>query len=68
MRDLKNPEMAAMRLISPFDRHGTHPYRHPVIGHLEVFNQVTRDDLVAYYRGRYIPNNIFFVVVGDVVG
>jgi zinc protease len=27
---------------------------------------VTRDDLVAYYRGRYIPNNIFFVVVGDV--
>jgi zinc protease len=46
--------------------YGTHPYRHPVIGHLEIFNQVTRDDLVAYYRGRYVPNNIFFVIVGDV--
>jgi zinc protease len=46
--------------------YGTHPYRHPVIGHLEVFNQVTREDLVAYYRGRYVPNNVFFVVVGDV--
>lgn len=43
-----------------------HPYRHPVIGHLEVFNQLTRDDVVAYYRNRYVPNNIFFVVVGAV--
>ncbi len=46
--------------------YATHPYRHPVIGHLQIFNQVTRDDLLAYYRSRYIPNNIFFVVVGDV--
>jgi zinc protease len=43
-----------------------HPYRHPVIGHLDVFNQVTRDDLMAYYKGRYVPNNAFFVVVGAV--
>jgi len=43
-----------------------HPMRHPVIGHLDLFNQLTRDDLVEYYRTRYAPNNIFFVVVGDV--
>ncbi len=43
-----------------------HPLRHPVIGHLEVFNQIGREDLVAYYHERYAPNNIFFVVVGDV--
>jgi zinc protease len=43
-----------------------HPLRHPVIGHLDVFNQIGREDLVAYYRARYAPNNIFFVVVGDV--
>ncbi|MEO8352994.1 MAG: pitrilysin family protein [Chthoniobacteraceae bacterium] len=43
-----------------------HPYRHPVIGHLDVFNAVTRDDVVAYYRGRYVPNNTFFVIVGAV--
>src|SRR5688572_4262297 len=43
-----------------------HPLRHPVIGHLDVFNQIGREDLVAYYRSRYAPNNIFFIVVGDV--
>ena len=44
----------------------SHPYRHPIIGHLDVFNRITRDDVMAYYKERYVPNNIFFVVVGDV--
>ena len=43
-----------------------HPYQHPVIGHLEVFNGLQRDDVMAYFKARYIPNNMFFVVVGDV--
>ncbi len=43
-----------------------HPYRHPVIGHLDVYNQLTRDDVMAYYKRRYVPNNMFFVIVGDV--
>jgi zinc protease len=44
----------------------THPYRHPIIGHREVFAAVTRDDLLAYYRARYVPNNLVVVVVGAV--
>ena len=43
-----------------------HPYQHPIIGHLEVFNALSRDDVMAYYKARYVPNNMFFVVVGDV--
>lgn len=43
-----------------------HPYRFPVIGDLEIFNQLTRDDVMRYYQGRYLPNNLTFVVVGDV--
>ena len=43
-----------------------HPYRHPVIGYLDVFNEVSRDEVMAYYKARYVPNNLFFVVVGDV--
>lgn len=43
-----------------------HPCRYPVIGYLELFNQLRRDDLYAYYRQRYSPDNLFFVVVGDV--
>lgn len=43
----------------------THPYRQPIIGHREVFAANTRDDLVAYYRARYVPNNLVLVIVGD---
>ncbi len=42
------------------------PYRFPIIGLPDHFNRVTRDDLVAYYREKYAPNNCFVVVVGDV--
>jgi zinc protease len=43
-----------------------HPYRLPVIGQLDVYNQLTRDDVMKYYQARYVPNNLTFVVVGDV--
>lgn len=43
-----------------------HPYRQPIIGHREVFSAVTRDDLLAYYNARYVPNNLVVVIVGDV--
>jgi len=45
-----------------------HPYRHPIIGYLDVFNGLQRDEVMAYYKRRYVPNNMFFVVVGDVDG
>jgi zinc protease len=44
----------------------TSPYRHTVIGYPDIFDELSRDDIVGYYRARYIPGNIFFVVVGDV--
>ncbi len=43
----------------------THPYRQPIIGHRDVFAAVTRDDLLAYYRARYVPNNMVVVIAGD---
>ena len=43
-----------------------HPYRQPIIGHRDVFSAVTREDLLAYYRARYVPNNLVVVIVGDV--
>ena len=42
------------------------PFRHPVIGYLDVYNKLTRDDVLRYYKSRYVPNNLTFVVVGDV--
>ena len=43
-----------------------HPYRQPIIGHRDVFSTVTHDDLLAYYRARYVPNNLVVVIVGDI--
>src|SRR6267143_1696726 len=42
------------------------PYRFTVIGYPDIFNEVRRDDLYTYYREKYAPNNLFFVVTGDV--
>lgn len=42
----------------------THPYRQPIIGHRDVFAACTREDLLAYYRARYVPNNLVVVIAG----
>ena len=42
------------------------PYRYTVIGYPDIFNEVQREDILAYYREKYTPNNTFFVVVGDI--
>ena len=42
------------------------PCRFTVIGYPEIFNELKPDDIRAYYRERYIPNNMFLVVVGDI--
>jgi len=42
------------------------PLRHPVIGYLDVYNKLTRDDVLRYYKSRYVPNNLTFVITGDV--
>jgi len=42
------------------------PYGQTVIGEKDDLRSLTRDDVVAYYRSHYAPNNAVLVVVGDV--
>jgi zinc protease len=42
------------------------PYRFTVIGYPDIFNRLKPDDIFNYYREKYSPNNVFFVVVGDI--
>lgn len=42
------------------------PYRFTVIGYLDIFNELKPDDIRAYYTEKYAPNNVFYVVAGDV--
>src|SRR5947207_1316753 len=62
---MDDPDRMAGQLLfaTAFQRH---PYRLPVIGLLDVFNQLSSDDVMKYYRARYVPNNLTFIVVGDV--
>jgi zinc protease len=43
-----------------------HPYRWPVVGWMEDLKTITRDDLWKYYQSRYVPNNAFIVVAGNI--
>jgi len=45
--------------------YNVHPYKDPVIGYENLLRGLTRDDLLTYYKGLYVPNNISLVVVGD---
>ena len=42
------------------------PYRFTVIGYPDIFNELSSEDILAYYREKYAPNNLFYVVAGDV--
>jgi zinc protease len=42
------------------------PYRFTVIGYPDIFNELKPEDILAHYREKYAPNNVFYVVVGDV--
>ena len=42
------------------------PYRFTIIGYPDIFNEVKPDDIRNYYSEKYAPNNVFYVVAGDV--
>jgi zinc protease len=63
--NLDEPDRVATLLLfaTAYQRH---PYRLPVIGDIEIYNQLTQEQVMQYYKTRYVPNNLTFLVVGDV--
>ena len=53
-----------------FDRlvYGFHPYGLPNSGTPETLAAITREDLQAYHRRHFVPNNAVLAIVGDVTG
>ncbi len=45
----------------------TNPYQHPIVGWMADIQNYELEDLKAWYRRWYAPNNATLVVVGDVV-
>ena len=42
------------------------PYEIPVIGSIKDLKSVTRNEVQAYFKNYYVPNNALVIVVGDV--
>jgi len=42
------------------------PYRYTIIGYPDIFNEVKPEDIRNYYTEKYTPNNVFYVVAGDI--
>ena len=47
-------------------RYTKHPARHPTIGYVDRFKEITRQELIDFYHRMYVPNNMVFVVTGDI--
>ncbi len=62
-RDNPDSELGKLIFQTAFTHH---PYRHPVIGYLDLFNQVKREDVLAYYHERYAPQNLTLIVCGAI--
>jgi zinc protease len=60
-----NPDRELGRLLFR-TAYTKHPYRFPVIGLLDLYNQITRDDLLSYYHERYTVQNLTLIVCGAV--
>ncbi|NWK54032.1 insulinase family protein [Verrucomicrobiaceae bacterium N1E253] len=63
-----------MGLDDPDDRNGrllystalaNDPRKQPVIGHMELFNRLTHQDMLDYHRQRYTTENTFLSISGD---
>ncbi len=44
---------------------GNHPYHHPVNGREETVPKITREEIAAFHRDFYRPNNMILSIVGD---
>ena len=42
------------------------PYRFTVIGYPDIFHEVKTADIRDYFHEKYAPNNVFFVIAGDI--
>ena len=64
LRTEDNP-VAALAEVANAVAYTVHPYRRPVIGWMQDIQNLTRQDMVDFYRAYYLPNNAFIVVTGD---
>ncbi len=63
-KDRNDPEYLAEEGFRAFAYGGT-PLARPVLGSEASIQAMKRDDVLAYYRSRYVPSNMLLLVMGD---
>ena len=63
-KDRNDPQYVASTAFRAFAYAGT-PLARPVLGSEESIRSMKREDVLAYYRSRYVPANMTLVVMGD---
>jgi zinc protease len=43
-----------------------HPYSWPTIGHMEDLTAASHEDVIAFFKTYYVPNNASLVIAGDI--
>ena len=51
--------------VANHNMYTNHPYKRDVIGTKEIIAQISRDEIMDYYKGWYTPQNMTTIVVGD---
>lgn len=60
--DEPNRQLSDMMMTTMYLQH---PVRFPIIGHKQAVQSLTKDDILAYYRRMYVPDNIVVSIAGD---
>ncbi|MGA0134633.1 MAG: M16 family metallopeptidase, partial [Opitutales bacterium] len=63
MRDDEHDSVLAEAVLAEAVRRN--PFRHPIIGHKDLFVSLTAEDLRAYHRGRYVTSNVVLALGGS---
>ncbi len=64
-RENDNPAQITHREFRKIVYDGKHPYSRKVEGTLETIEKITRDDMVAFHKRFFHPNNIILGISGD---
>lgn len=65
--DKDNPDRRLSELLWQ-TAYRVHPYRVPIIGYEDIFQTLTRAELLTFFRRHYLPNNMIVAIVGNVRG
>ncbi len=61
----ENNPGAALNKAVRLAAYQVHPYRTTTIGFRADIENISRDEMVAFYKKNYVPNNATIVIVGD---